>query len=317
MKVIIPVAGKGTRLRPFTHSKPKPLVHLAGRRVLEHIIDQVLPVCPEEFIIIHDQKNGEPIKSFLRKKYPELHFVYALQEKQVGNAHAVYQAQPFINEQDDVLVVFCDTLITKDLRCIEGLQKDHDGVLFTNFVLDPQNYGIITHQDSVATGIVEKPEHPPSNLAAVGVYYFRNGHEFINEYIPKIFSQGVIRGEELGGVADALAIMIAEDKKFKVEKGELRLDCGTNEKLLEANRYFLRGGTYFGEHVKIDGESKIGSNVSIGDNTTLISCKIEDSIIGENTHLEGLVISGSIIGDNVEIRRDGQRYFVGDDSKIF
>ena len=114
MKVILPVAGKGTRLRPHTHAKAKSLVRVAGKTVLEHIVSRLQSLDIEEYIFIIDE-NGEQVKNFMKEKFPELNCSYAVQEDRLGPAHAVWLASPYIRPGDDVLVVFNDTIFVTDL----------------------------------------------------------------------------------------------------------------------------------------------------------------------------------------------------------
>ena len=134
MKVILPVAGKGTRLRPHTFTKPKSLVRVAGKTVLQHVIDGLAKVDVDEYIIITD-KNGHIIKQFVDEHYPDLKATYIPQTELLGPAHAVSLASPRISKGDDVLVVFNDTLFVTDLTRINHLCEDLDGLIQDRFLL--------------------------------------------------------------------------------------------------------------------------------------------------------------------------------------
>ncbi|PLX94334.1 MAG: nucleotidyltransferase, partial [Desulfuromonas sp.] len=137
MKIILPVAGKGTRLRPHTHTRAKSLVNVAGKTVLEHIMNRLTALEPDEFIFITDE-NGGQIEEFMAKTFPELHCRYVVQKERLGPAHAVALAGPHIEAGDDVLVVFNDTIFVTDLEAIPSLCADCDGLIYSKEVEDYQ-----------------------------------------------------------------------------------------------------------------------------------------------------------------------------------
>jgi glucose-1-phosphate thymidylyltransferase len=146
MKIILPVAGKGSRLRPHTHTKPKSLVHVAGKTVLRHIMDSLTMLKPDEFIFIVD-KNGPIIKTYLKKHFPEIKARFLLQKEALGPAHAVWLAKPLISKGDDVLVVFNDTMFVTDLKKISKLCDKCDGLIYTKKVVDYQRFGVVVLQE--------------------------------------------------------------------------------------------------------------------------------------------------------------------------
>ena len=175
MKAILPVAGKGTRLRPHTHTKAKSLVNVAGKTVLEHIIERLEAADVDEFIFITDE-NGEQISSFMQSKFPTLKCHYLVQKERLGPAHAVALAAPVINEGDDLLVVFNDTIFVTDLAQIPQLCKDADGLIYSKEVEDYQRFGVNVIRDNYIVDMVEKPDKPISKLAQVGLYYLKDGY---------------------------------------------------------------------------------------------------------------------------------------------
>ncbi len=174
MKIILPVAGKGTRLQPLTQIKAKSLVHVAGKTVLEHIISRLHDVCATEYIFITD-KNGGQISEFMESKFPSLSCRYIVQTEQKGPAHAVSLAMPFIEEGDDILIVFNDTIFDVDLSQINNLCVDCDGLIYSKEVEDYQRFGVNVVKDGFITAMVEKPATPISKLAQVGLYYLKEG----------------------------------------------------------------------------------------------------------------------------------------------
>jgi glucose-1-phosphate thymidylyltransferase len=187
MKLILPVAGKGTRLRPHTFTKPKSLVRVAGKTVLQHVLDGLNKIDIDEFIIITDE-NGHIIQKYIERNYPDLNATYITQTELLGPAHAVSLASPRIKEGDDVLVVFNDTLFVTDLTRIPALCRDFDGLIYSKEVEDPKRFGVNVMKDNIIVDMIEKPDEPVSNLAQVGMYYMKNGRTFM-EYINRTIKQ--------------------------------------------------------------------------------------------------------------------------------
>jgi len=185
MKVIIPVAGRGTRVRPHTYAKPKPFLPLAGKCTIDYILEPIVKIKPKEIIIVHDFNSESSVKEILPKTYPKIKFSFALQSEPLGTGHAIYMAKDFIKKGDDVLIVYSDMIFFKDMSCIEELKKKSDGILFAVEVDDPEHYGVLRIEDGRVTEVVEKSKKPPSNLAAMGVYYFKDGYEFVHKYAKK------------------------------------------------------------------------------------------------------------------------------------
>ncbi|MBQ2593524.1 MAG: nucleotidyltransferase family protein, partial [Candidatus Riflebacteria bacterium] len=236
MKVILPVAGKGTRLRPHTFTKPKSLVRVAGKTVLQHVIDGLAKVDVEEYIIITD-KNGHIIKQFVDEHYPDIKVTYVTQTELLGPAHAVSLASPRIMEGDDVLVVFNDTLFVTDLTRIHILCKDLDGLIYSKEVEDYKRFGVNVMKDGVIVDMVEKPDQPVSKLAQVGLYYLKNGRQFM-DYINKAI-QNDLRTKGEFYLPEVFKLMIKDGLKLGAPEIEEWLDCGKPETLLETNRYLL------------------------------------------------------------------------------
>ena len=327
MKVILPVAGKGTRLRPHTFTKPKSLVRVAGKTVLQHVIDGLAKVDVEEYIIITD-KNGNIIKQFVDEHYPNLKVTYVTQTELLGPAHAVSLAYPRIQEGDDVLVVFNDTLFVTDLTRIHMLCKDLDGLIYSKEVEDYKRFGVNVMKDGVIIDMVEKPDQPVSKLAQVGLYYMKNGRQFM-DYINKAI-QNDLRTKGEFYLPEVFKLMIKDGLKLGAPEIEEWLDCGKPETLLETNRYLLERAT--GNHIFIEGcviippvsihpsaevkHSVIGPYVSIAENCKINESIIRNSVINPNSILHNVMLDESLIGDAVELAGQSQRMNIGDNSVI-
>ena len=309
MKIIIPLGGRGTRVIPHTYSKPKPFVNLAGKYAIDFLIEHLLKANPEEIIIVHDEFSASRVKEYLPKKYPQTKFSFKLQRDALGTGHAIYQAKDLIKYNDEILICYCDTLFKNGLDRIKNLPEEVDGILFAVEVPDPENYGVLENDGEYITDLVEKPKEPKSNLANIGLYYLRNGYKFMSYYLQRVMDAGLNEAGEYY-LTDAFLFMIQENSKLVAQPIDY-MDTGTVEKMIQANTKLLQGGVVQGENVRIE-NSEIGENVSIGDNTILVNCKIKNSIIGSNTYLEGFDIENSLIGDNNTLKKDGKTLNIGD-----
>ncbi|MBU1109273.1 MAG: NTP transferase domain-containing protein [Candidatus Riflebacteria bacterium] len=328
MKIILPVAGKGTRLRPHTFTKPKSLVRVAGKTVLQHVIDGLKKLKNiDEYIIITDE-NGEIIQRYIEKHYPALRAVYIHQSELMGPAHAISLASPRIQQGDDVLVVFNDTLFVTDLTRISKLCDGLDGLIYSKEVEDYQRFGVNVMRDNIIVDMVEKPDVPISKLAQVGLYYLKDGRSFM-DYIALAIKQDLrVKGEFY--LPEVFKLMIKDGKLLGAPEIEEWLDCGKPETLLQTNRFLLERAT--GNHVCIEGcviippvsihpsaevrHSVVGPYVSVAKNCKIFDSIIRDSVINPNSSLHNTVLESSLIGDSVELTGQFQRMNIGDNSII-
>jgi len=310
MKVILPVAGKGSRVQPHSFSKPKPMFKVANKEIIKHMIDHLLTVNPEEFIIIVDKFNGDVFQKKLPEFYPDVKFSFVMQEKQLGPAHAILLAKDHVKEGDKILVVFCDTIFQKDLKCLaESDEKGYDGVIFAQEVEDYKRFGVIVHENMVMKEIIEKPDEPISKLANIGAYYFKDGFGTMN-YVQKMVEEGkLVKGEYY--LPEAYMIMINDGKRFLVEDVDAWLDVGKIETILSTHAALLKGEVSKAEGVVIE-NSELGKNVSIGKQSKIINCKLSNTIVGAHSVIEGFEMENSIVGDNVILKKGGRTFNIGD-----
>lgn len=327
MKVLLPVAGKGTRLRPHTHTKAKSLVHVAGKTVLEHIIERLQKVTVEEYIFIIDE-NGQQIVDFMTHKFPDLKCRYYTQEQRLGPAHAVALAAPSLAPGDDLLVVFNDTIFVTDLTAIPQLCAAADGLIYSKEVVDYQRFGVNVLQGDYIVDMVEKPDTPVSRLAQVGLYYLKDGTALMDTIKAVIADGETVKGEYY--LPAVFMRMIAAGAKFKAPEIDAWLDCGKPETLLETNRFLLLGrhhihgqieNTVLLEPVHVERgavvkNSIIGPNVSIAAGSQIDHCVISDSIINANNQVSHLVLNQSLLGDAVNLIGSPRRMNIGDHSHI-
>lgn len=327
MKIILPVAGKGTRLRPHTHTKAKSLVQVAGKTVLEHIIERLRPLQAREYIFITDE-NGGQIEEFMGRTFPGLPCTYIVQKERLGPAHAVALAAPRIGKGDDVLVVFNDTIFVTDLSRIGELCADCDGLIYSKEVEDYQRFGVNVLRDGFIVDMVEKPDTPVSRLAQVGLYYLKDAPLFM-DYLEKTITAGeTVKGEYY--LPAVFMRMIRDGLKFRAPEIDAWLDCGKPETLLETNRFLLRENhfcrgevidsvliepVHIGEGATVRG-SIVGPNVSIAAGCLIEESIVRDSIINTDSEVRSMILTGSLLGDSVRLVGAPRRMNIGDHSLI-
>jgi glucose-1-phosphate thymidylyltransferase len=327
MKIILPVAGKGTRLRPHTQTKAKSLVHVAGKTVLEHIVSRLLVLDSVELIFITDE-NGHQVEAFMKEKFPQLSCRYIVQKERLGPAHAVFLAAPVIEDGDDVLVVFNDTIFVTDLNCLPTLAGDCDGLIYSKEVEDYQRFGVNVVEDGLIVDMVEKPDTPISKLAQVGLYYLKDGKRFMDFLDETIVAGDTVKGEYY--LPAVFMRMIRAGARFRAPELEAWLDCGKPETLLETNRYLLRsrhhqhGEVYNSVLIEpvhlakgvVVRNSIVGPDVSVAPGCVIEECIIKDSIVNANSRAKDIILHHSILGDSVTLVGSPRKMNIGDHSLI-
>jgi glucose-1-phosphate thymidylyltransferase len=323
MKTIILLAGLGTRLRPHTWSKPKPLVQVAGKPVLGHILDSLAGLEIEETIFIVGYL-GEQIQDYVSSHYPQMRARYVEQTEMKGQAHAIQLAREFINQP--VLIIFGDTIWETDFTRLARLESD--GLIYTKQVEDPRRFGVALLKDGFVKKFVEKPSTPVSNLAVVGVYYFRAWQRLLQALDDLIARNIQTKGEYF--LADAMQLMLEDGARLEAETIPVWEDCGTREAILKTNRYLLnKNGSHAPPlegsvilppvHIS-DGaciqNSIIGPYVSISAEAVVENSILRDCIISEGAHIENRVLEWSLIGKHSRVVGTFQRMNVGDSSEI-
>ena len=327
MKVVIPLAGKGTRLRPHTHVTPKPLLRVGGRPVMSYILDDLRNLGVDEIVFITGYLK-ERIEAYIAEEYPDFRVHYVEQKVQDGTAGAVSLASPHIDQ--DLLIIFVDTLFDADLTLVRRLRDDEAGVIWAKEVEDYQRFGVVVHDEAGhMRRIVEKPTEPVSKLANIGLYYIRDW-KLLFEGITEILRRPPGKSGEYY-LTDAFQYMIDHGAKIRVQTVEGWYDCGQIETLLDTNRHLLEHGRALepqgGTNVRVQGPVRVesgvtlenvqlGPNVTIGKGCTIRNATLRDTIIGENTTLENVRLHKSLIGDHVELRNIAGEVNAGDHTVI-
>ncbi len=327
MKIVIPTAGLGTRLRPHTWSKPKPLVSVAGKPVLGHVLDMfsTIPSIDETVFIIG--YLGEQIEEYVGQAYPDLPTRFVVQEEMLGQSHAIWLAREGL--EGPMLMAFVDTLIEADLS---GLADEEAGaVAWVKEVEDPRRFGVAdVGEDGWVTRLVEKPQDMSNNLAVVGFYYFKRAEDLI-----AAIERQMEAGEKLGGeyyLADAINIMLGEGLRMRVEPVKVWQDCGKPEPLLDTNRYLLEHGrdntqaveavnsvivppVYIDPSAQVR-HSVVGPHVSLGADCVVERSILRDCIVEAGAHLHQVQLERSVVGREVRLTDQARRLNVGDSSEI-
>ncbi|MEX2425828.1 MAG: sugar phosphate nucleotidyltransferase [Thermomicrobiaceae bacterium] len=322
MNIIIPVAGLGKRLRPQTWSRPKPLVSVAGKPVLGHVLDRLLTLSVDRAVFVTGYL-GDQIEEHVRATYDiDSHFVD--QPTPLGQSHAIIQAKGKVT--GETLIVFPDMLFEADLTTTIGLP--HDGALFVKEVDDPRKFGVVVKDGDRITRLVEKPEEPVSNEAVIGIYYFKQIEELFAAIEHQMDNNLQKDGEFY--IADAIQYMIDNGSNITTLPVSVWEDCGSPEALLHTNRYLLdrfgidaepRDGNVIVPPVVIDPSARISGSVigpyaSIGAGVSVEDSIVKDSIVDEGAQIETAMLSESIIGRDALVTGDFLSVNVGDSSDI-
>lgn len=331
MKLIIPMAGRGTRVRPHSHTTPKPLLPVAGTMIVERIVEtfsRTLDRTITEIVYVLGPDFGQEIRDRLTVM-SEKHgaaATFRVQEEALGTAHAVWCAEEDLS--GEVIIVFADTLFdTEGKVSVEGA----DSVIWLKEVEDPSRFGVAVHEGDRITGFVEKPSEPISRLAIIGVYYFREGEDLKKEI--RYLLDNDVRGH--GGefqLTDALDRMLKEGKTFKKATVDEWLDCGTLPAWLDTSAVILekeaketdpakwpgstiRPPVFIGPDVTIT-DSEIGPHVSIEAGSRIENSRISRSILRENSVIRNCRLSDSTIGSHAEAEGFSGTLHLGDHSEV-
>jgi glucose-1-phosphate thymidylyltransferase len=328
VKVVMPLAGKGTRLRPHTHLTPKPLLKVGDKPVLSYILDDLRPLGVQEAVCITGHLK-ERVEDFMAREYPDFKAVYVEQKEQRGTADAIALAEPHVEE--DLLIIFVDTLFDADLSLVKRLPDDVAGVIWAKEVEDYQRFGVIvTDDDGFMQRIVEKPQEPVSRFANIGLYYIRDWRLLFEGIRHVMDSPPGPSGEYY--LTDAFQYMVDKGARILTVPIEGWYDAGKPETLLETNEHVLattRGrrpdplppGVTVNDPVRVaDGvtleDCEIGPNVTLGAGSTVRGSRLRHTIVDEESTIEDSDLHNSLIGRRVRVRGVRGSVDLGDDSQV-
>lgn len=328
MRIIVPMAGMGKRMRPHTLTVPKPLLPVAGKPIVQRLVEDLAAMSPEklEEVAYVIGRFGAEVEAQLIQVAESLGAKGTIyyQDEALGTAHAVWCAANSLKGQ--VVVAFADTLFRADFK----VNTEAEGTIWVKEVADPSAFGVVkTNEKGVITEFIEKPKTPVSNLAIIGIYHFKSGENLRKEL--QYIIDNNIRGNNEYQLTDALENMKKKGVLFTTGTVTDWLDCGNKNATVDANKKMLgyvqselklpsdlkQENTkiiqpcFIGKNVVIK-NSTVGPYVSIGDNTKIEDSKIENCIIGKNAFLVQSTLTNSMVGNHAEIYSTSADVSVGD-----
>jgi len=323
-KAVIPVAGVGTRLRPHTHTVPKALITVAGKPILAHILDELPRLGIDEAVLVVGHM-GDQITKYVTERYPQLKVDFVEQTERLGLGHAVHLTASY-GRGRPLLIILGDTIFQADFTEVLGCPEDRIGV---KEVDDPRRFGVVELQDGYVKRLVEKPDHPTSNLAIVGLYWVSDSGPLYDALADIVRNDQRTKGEFQ--LTDALQRMIDAGRRMRPFRVDGWFDCGKRETLLATNRHLLElkradvpcliEGAQIIEPVAIDPTAEvvgsiIGPYVTIAARATVRSSIVRNSIINEAALVEDMLLDASVVGDHAMVRGAFRKLSVGDSSEI-
>lgn len=334
MKIIVPMAGMGKRMRPHTLTVPKPLVPVVGKPIVEHLVNDIAKLAKGKvdevaFII---GRFGKEVEQQLMNVAEQIGAKGSIhyQDEALGTAHAIYMAETAL--EGPCVIAFADTLFHADF----ALDTDADGIIWTSYVEDPRAFGVVNMDEKgIITEFEEKPENPKSNEAIIGIYYFKQAEELKKEIKHLLDNDIKDKGEYQ--ITDALENMKSNGLKLKSATVKEWMDCGNFRVTVETNQRYLdlnknRKGLvandlkldnavliepcYIGEGVSIK-NAVVGPHVSIGKGSSVENSVISNSIVQTNSSIKGLNAEGSLIGHYVKINKAAEKLSVGDYNELY
>lgn len=322
MQVIIPLAGKGTRVRPHSHLVPKPMLKVAGRPVIDWVMDRLKGLDVSELIFITGHLK-EQVEAYVTDRYG-LPCRFIEQKVQDGTAGAVNLARPHVT--GPVLIIFVDTVFEADLTLVN--RTDADGIIWAKEVEDYQRFGVVVTDDNgFMTRIIEKPSEPVSKLANIGLYFIRDVAA-LWAGIDHTLTAAPNKGEYY--LTDAFQHMIDSGRKILTAEVGGWYDCGKLDTMLETNQILLEKGaakrgdypgvTFFDPVLVEDGAriegSTIGPNVTVERGTVILNSSVSHSLLGRDCRVTDARLSASMLGNRVSVTGFSGSVSVGDDSEI-
>ncbi|MDJ0646883.1 MAG: sugar phosphate nucleotidyltransferase [Flavobacteriaceae bacterium] len=334
MKIIVPMAGIGSRLRPHTLTIPKPLTLIAGKPIVQRLVEDIVKVLNqdvEEIAFVIGPTFPKDTEEKLLKIADDLgaNGVVTVQETALGTAHAIQCAKESLD--GPCVVAFADTLFKADFT----LDASKDGAIWVKQVENPSAYGVIKLNNGVITDFVEKPTEFISDLAIIGIYYFKDGAALRSEIQFLLDNDIKEKGEYQ--LTNALENMKQKGAQFVPGQVDEWMDCGNKEITVETNSRILQFAQEEGENLVADSvilenseiiqpcyiggnvrliNAKVGPNVSLGINSVVENSTIKNSLIQTNTTVKNAVLDNAMIGNHVEYNGDFTSVSIGDYSKL-
>lgn len=320
MRIIVPMAGRGSRLRPHTLTVPKPLVPVAGQPIVHRLVKDIAEIVGEQitevaFILGDEAFFGDEVVESLKELATSLGAKASIyrQDQPLGTGHAIMCAKDSLS--GPVVIAYADTLIQANF----DLDPSADAVIWVKKVERPEAFGVVKLNDrQEIVELVEKPKEFVSDLAVIGIYYFKEGAELKAE-LQNVLDSNIINGGEYQ-INDGIKGMMAKGKVFKTGQVSQWMDCGNKAVTVDTNRQVLENEEkkginnvhasvlmenavvippcFIGEQVSIV-NAVVGPYVSLGKGTKVVNSLIRNSIIQYDTQISNAIIKDSMIGSNV------------------
>lgn len=322
------MAGAGKQLRPHTYTQPKPLIPVAGKPILAHIVDQLISAGVQDFVFVIGYL-GEKIQRFIEQHYKAINAEFVVQHNRLGLGHAISLTAPLVDADSPAIIALGDTYIEADIQKIIDADTTTLGI---RKVKDPRKFGVaeVDNEFNILR-VTEKPLIPKSNLALVGWYKIQCFGDLIEVLEQNIKNQYKTKDEFQ--LTDGLMLMIKNGVKVKGFRVDNWYDCGQKEVLLEINSMLLKNSdakhsaqqqfkdsiiippVFIGKNAEIS-SSIIGPNLSIGDNATISNSIVKNSIIGSFTKLNDVIMQDSIIGSDSNVTGSTRELNIGDNTEL-
>ena len=331
MKVIIPLAGYGKRMRPHTWSRPKPLLTVAGNTILGHLLNLMSDITTEEVIFVVGYKGNE-IAAWVRRHYPHLRTHFVTQEELLGQAHAIWLCRDYI-DKGELLIAFGDGVVSADYSSIP--EPKLDGVCLVQEVEDPRKFGVVAvDEKGLIQAFIEKPTEMTHKLAIAGIYWFRNGRLLTQALDQLLEGAPQTNGEYY--LADAYQLLLQQGAKLGTKPTHYWLDAGNPENVLQTNARLLGMGGYSStdaiersyaedftvmppvfihETAQVE-RCIVGPYVSIGPEAVIRDSVIRNSIIEAAATIDTCILTDSLIGHRSHLSGQALSFSIGDDSTV-
>jgi glucose-1-phosphate thymidylyltransferase len=330
MKIIVPMAGMGKRMRPHTLTVPKPLVQVAGKPIVQRLVEDIAKVCNEpleEVAFIIGPTFGKEVEHMLVGVAESLGAKGSIwyQEEAHGTAHAIMCAEPVLDGK--VVVAFADTLFKADFK----MDTAQEGIIWVQKIDDPRAFGVVKlDTNGVITDFVEKPAEFVSDLAIIGIYYFKDG-AYLKRELNYLLDNNIREKGEFQ-LTNALENMKRQGVKFTPGKVTEWLDCGnkdatvyTNQRVLEFDRHDARlmpsnmtqensliiEPCFIGENVVLR-NAVVGPHVSLGAGSVVENSVVSNSIVQQYSTLRNVVVTNSMVGSYATVNGRALDLSVGD-----
>lgn len=322
-------------MRPYTWSRPKPLIKVAGNTIVGHLLDHMRVLLHDDVIFVVGYK-GDMIEAWIRENYPGLNAHFVVQEEALGQAHAIAMCRAYLQDDDEVVVVFGDNVVRSPFERFSELAGDSaEAVITVHEVENPRKFGVVAlNPQGFVREFIEKPDHDRYRLIAAGIYWFRSGTRLLAAVDTVIESARQTKGEYY--LADVYQLMLERGAKMRIMQVDYWYDAGNPENILDTNRHLLGlavGSTpdamewgygdgytvvppvYIHESAEIE-SSVIGPYAHIDADVVIRNSVVSNSIIDSGATVDTAILDQALVGENATVTGHGHAVFIGDNSKI-